>query len=136
MDENFGPPNYVTTKRRSKHPAIQYRSRKFDDAVLEFSWKGNHKSDENIVYYRCIKCFETSKRVKEETAAAGEKESCPVAHLIVRNGVIATDPDNPSTPHCCDADGKDSSAVEVRQFFNLFRHCHLFRHHLILIRPN
>lgn len=38
-------------------------------------------------------------------------ERCPVAHLTLRNGVMASDPDYPSTPHSCipvqDSDAKN-----------------------------
>lgn len=60
----------------------------------EFSFKATNPKDPEIVYYRCIACYNLKKQL-------GREEKSPIAHLTLKNGVIITDPDNPSTPHSC-----------------------------------
>ncbi|KAG0440721.1 hypothetical protein HPB47_016202 [Ixodes persulcatus] len=105
MEPGFGVPSFVTSHKRSSRPVIQYRSKRWESAVLEFSYKSAHPKDPSTVYYRCIACYRLSQQV-------GPTERCPVAHLTLRNGVLATDPDRPSTSHSCNPPG-DSNASTV-----------------------
>lgn len=94
MEQTFGAPTYVPSVRRSKWPVIQYQSKRWENAVHEFSFKATNPKDQEIVHYRCIACYNLKKQL-------GREEKSPIAHLTLKNGVIITDPDNPSTPHSC-----------------------------------
>ena len=85
--ENFGVSTFVASHNR-KEDVIQWNSKRWLGCVIEFSFKVKNKK--NVKYYRCIRCHELSK------IARVNKEKCPVAHLTLENGVIVSDPDNPS----------------------------------------
>lgn len=109
MSAALGAPTFVPSHKRSSKPVIQYKSQRWPNAVLEFSYKGANPRDPSVEYYRCISCYKHSKQ------ASGEK--CPVAHLTLRNGVMATDPDHPATPHSCSPnEDADSASVLSRRF--------------------
>lgn len=67
---------------------------RWENVVLEFSFKGNHLTNTEVRFYRCVSCYKLSKKT-----TSGERY--PVAHLTVRNVIMVTNPDHPSTPHCC-----------------------------------
>lgn len=100
-------PVFVPSNRRSGKPILQYKSKRWEGSVLEFSFKDKYRKDPTIKYYRCIACFDLSSRKRLEC------ESCPVAHVSLKNGVLLTDPDNPSTSHSCDPLAVKASSVEV-----------------------
>ncbi|KAM7292949.1 hypothetical protein ISCGN_026082 [Ixodes scapularis] len=105
VESGLGVPSFVTSHKRSSRPVIQYRSKRWENAVLEFSYKSAHPKDPGTFYYRCIATHRLSQQV-------GPSERCPVAYLTLRNGVLATDPDWPSTSHSCNPSG-DSNASTV-----------------------
>lgn len=105
MDLN--QPRFVPSVQRSGKPVLQYDSRRWPGSVLEFSYKSSNPRDPTVQYYRCTFCFELSTKLRKE----GERS--PVAHLTLRNGILATDPDNPSTAHSCDPTSTQQSAAEV-----------------------
>lgn len=94
MSRNFGVPSYVPSSHRSKWPVIQYQSQRWDNVVLEFSFKASNPKKPEVNYYRCTSCYKLSK--KKEPG-----ERCPIAHLTLENGIMITDPDYPATPHSC-----------------------------------
>ncbi|KAG0418938.1 hypothetical protein HPB47_004481 [Ixodes persulcatus] len=109
MSAALGAPTFVPSHKRSRKPVVQYKGQRWPNAVLEFSYKGANSRDPSVEYYRCIRCYKLSKQ------ASGEK--CPVAHLTLRNGVMATDPDHPVTPHSCNPnEDADAASVLSRRF--------------------
>uniref|UniRef100_A0A914UQ12 MULE transposase domain-containing protein n=1 Tax=Plectus sambesii TaxID=2011161 RepID=A0A914UQ12_9BILA len=99
-------PIYVVSIHR-QHPVIQYKSKRWDDTVLEFRYKSAGPKNSNILFYQCIAC----KNVANQSRLGGEKSG--VAHIKLVNGVIVTDPDNPNTPHNCGAGNNTTTTAEV-----------------------
>uniref|UniRef100_A0A914XJ59 MULE transposase domain-containing protein n=1 Tax=Plectus sambesii TaxID=2011161 RepID=A0A914XJ59_9BILA len=99
-------PVYAVSSHR-QWPIIQYQSKRWDGAVLEFRYKSAGPKDSNILYYQCIAC----KKLADMSRVGGEK--CGVAHIKLVNGVIVTDPDNTNTPHNCGAGTNSTKASEV-----------------------
>uniref|UniRef100_A0A914WGR5 MULE transposase domain-containing protein n=1 Tax=Plectus sambesii TaxID=2011161 RepID=A0A914WGR5_9BILA len=99
-------PVYVVSNHR-QHPVIQYKSKRWDDTVLEFRYKSAGPKNSNILFYQCIAC----KNVANQSRLGGEKSG--VAHIKLVNGVIVTDPDNPNTPHNCGAGNNTTTTAEV-----------------------
>uniref|UniRef100_A0A914WXP0 MULE transposase domain-containing protein n=1 Tax=Plectus sambesii TaxID=2011161 RepID=A0A914WXP0_9BILA len=99
-------PVYVVSNHR-QHPVIQYKSKRWDDTVLEFRYKSAGPKNSNILFYQCIAC----KNVANQSRLGGEKSG--VAHIKLVNGVIVTNPDNPNTPHNCGAGNNTTTTAEV-----------------------
>ncbi|XP_064473971.1 uncharacterized protein LOC135388374 [Ornithodoros turicata] len=106
---DLGDVKFVQSKRRSRHPVLQYRSRRWQGAVLEFSFKYVNPRDPSVVYYRCISCYDLSTKAK----AAGDTSPVPVAHVTLKNSILQVDPDYPSTAHSCDPTAVTSSEPKV-----------------------
>lgn len=103
--ETYGSPLFVPSNHRSKWPVIQYQSRRWNNIVLEFSFKGVNPRNPEVKHYRCISCHQLNKK-KE----SGEK--IPIAHLTHEKRAMMTDPDNPATPHSCQPE-IDAPAAKV-----------------------
>uniref|UniRef100_A0A914UZN3 MULE transposase domain-containing protein n=1 Tax=Plectus sambesii TaxID=2011161 RepID=A0A914UZN3_9BILA len=99
-------PIYVVSNHR-QHPVIQYKSKRWDDTVLEFRYKSAGPKNSTILHYQRIAC----KIVANLCRIGGEKSG--VAHMKLINGVIVTDPDNTNTPHNCGAGSNTTTAAEV-----------------------
>ncbi|KAG0445672.1 hypothetical protein HPB47_023501 [Ixodes persulcatus] len=111
MSAALGAPTFVPLHKRSSKPVIQYKSQRWPNAVLEFYYKGANPRDPCVEYYRCISCYKLSKQASSE--------KCRVAHLTLRNGVMATDPDHPATPHSCNPnEDADAASVLSRRFMS------------------
>uniref|UniRef100_A0A914W3M3 Uncharacterized protein n=1 Tax=Plectus sambesii TaxID=2011161 RepID=A0A914W3M3_9BILA len=98
-------PMFAVLSRRQK-PVIQYKTKRWNGTVLEFSYKSASPKDSNMVYYQCIAC----KKLSNLGRVGGEKSG--VAHNKLVNGVIITDPDNTNTPHGCGAGSNTTMAAE------------------------
>ncbi|VDM41180.1 unnamed protein product [Toxocara canis] len=89
MPEDYGEPLYVEA-HGGKNDVILYRSKADPNLAIEFFFRSSSK-DGRSRYYRCTKCWYLYK-MKRGTCAT----------LIVRDGRIVTDPENPGVPHQCD----------------------------------
>ncbi|VDN53373.1 unnamed protein product [Dracunculus medinensis] len=85
---DFGEPTYVQA-HGGKNDVILYRSRTNPDLAIEFFFRSSSK-DGRSRYYRCTNCWYLYKQ---------NRGTC--ATLIVRDGRIITDPENPVVPHQC-----------------------------------
>uniref|UniRef100_A0A914VQ15 MULE transposase domain-containing protein n=1 Tax=Plectus sambesii TaxID=2011161 RepID=A0A914VQ15_9BILA len=99
-------PVYAVSSRRQR-PIVQYKSKRWDGTVLEFSYKSAGPKDSGVLYYQCVAC----KKLSNLGRVAGEKSG--VAHIKLLNGVIMTDPDYTNTPHNCGAGSNTTTAAEV-----------------------
>ncbi|KAL3997199.1 hypothetical protein ACH3XW_9880 [Acanthocheilonema viteae] len=87
--EDYGEPVYVEAHGGKNH-VIMYRSRTNPELAIEFFFRSSSK-DGRSRYYRCTKCWYKYKL---------NRGTC--ATLIVRDGRIITDPENPVVPHQCE----------------------------------
>ncbi|VDM95321.1 unnamed protein product [Thelazia callipaeda] len=87
--EDYGEPVYVEAHGGKNH-VIMYRSRSNPELAIEFFFRSSSK-DGRSRYYRCTKCWYKYKL---------NRGTC--ATLIVRDGRIITDPENPVVPHQCE----------------------------------
>ncbi|VDK84265.1 unnamed protein product [Litomosoides sigmodontis] len=87
--EDYGKPVYVEAHGGKNH-VIMYRSRTNPELAIEFFFRSSSK-DGRSRYYRCTKCWYKYKL---------NRGTC--ATLIVRDGRIITDPENPVVPHQCE----------------------------------
>ncbi|KAG0415527.1 hypothetical protein HPB47_007291 [Ixodes persulcatus] len=75
----------------------------------------NSPTKVQILETQASNTIDTSDATKLSKQASGGK--CPVAHLTLRNGVMATDPDHPATPHSCNPnEDADAASVLSRRF--------------------
>ncbi|VDD90320.1 unnamed protein product [Enterobius vermicularis] len=88
MSEDYGEPIYVEA-HGGKNNVILYRSKTNPDLAVEFFFRSCSK-DGRSRYYRCTKCWYLYKT---------RRGNC--ATMIVRDGRIVTDPENPTVPHQC-----------------------------------
>ncbi|EJW85708.1 hypothetical protein WUBG_03382 [Wuchereria bancrofti] len=87
--KDYGKPVYVEAHGGKNH-VIMYRSRTNPELAIEFFFRSSSK-DGRSRYYRCTKCWYKYKL---------NRGTC--ATLIVRDGRIITDPENPVVPHQCE----------------------------------
>uniref|UniRef100_A0A0N5AZF1 FLYWCH-type domain-containing protein n=1 Tax=Syphacia muris TaxID=451379 RepID=A0A0N5AZF1_9BILA len=88
MTEDYGEPIYVEA-HGGKNNVILYRSKTNPNLAVEFFFRSCSK-DGRSRYYRCTKCWYLYKT---------RRGNC--ATMIVRDGRIVTDPENPTVPHQC-----------------------------------